>query len=255
MTSNTSKPDVDLLAEALDGSNRQRAEAIGTFVNGRIAAAIDHLREEVTGLVVRQKENISEAKGSDDSEVKASANESTKAVKAADEAVKQAEADPTPEKAAKASAKVEEAKDKVDKTESDLTARVSALEEGRENHEQRICALEDGQTGLAASVEGLWVSVRAHAHAIATGGGAVTGLRRAARLTIATFLVVVAIWLLLVFTPWVSLGSWNVGLGLAAIAAGLVYAWQLATLEDNLPEVPQAEAQANAGVDIVRTDH
>lgn len=53
--STTGTEDIDVLAAQLDGTNRQRAEAIAAFVDGRIDRAINGLRQEVTQLVTTQR--------------------------------------------------------------------------------------------------------------------------------------------------------------------------------------------------------
>jgi len=257
MTSTTSKTpkDVSKLAEQLDGTNnQQRAKGIADFVDGRIAVAVNGLREEVTEMVGRQKVNIAAAKDEGSPEAKESANDATGAVKAADESVKAADKSGSPEDVSKAADKVAKAKDKVDKIESDLARLVAKHEDELyaedDGLRDRVKKLEDNQTGIIAKLDGLVVMVQAHAHAIANGGGTTTGLRKASRLAIATFVAVVAIWLLVVLVSSLTLGSWNIGIGLAAIAAGLVFALKTATMKDD----PRAEAKADAGVDIVRSE-
>lgn len=97
-------------------------------IRGMIHDEIDGLREEVTELVSRQKENVAAAKEEGSSEAAKVANAGTKAVKAADEAVKKADASGDPEDAAEAKDKTEEAAEVVTQVESDLAARVSAVE-------------------------------------------------------------------------------------------------------------------------------
>lgn len=231
-------------ADAIRGLAREEAEDV---ING--------LREEVSGLVARQVENIEVAEAEGSPEAAEAADKGTVAVQAADQAVKEAKADPTPERAAEAAEAVEVAKEEVDKAESDLEAMVRDHDEvlyGEENGLiRRVAELEEGQTRNSASIEGLWVNVRANARAIAYGTTA--GLARIARLTGTTFVVGILIWLFVVAVSEkvTFANSWQNGIGIAAIVAGLVAVIMTAMLDGWGRETPQAEAQADVGVDIV----
>lgn len=240
------------LADQLGSDN---AAAVAEFVDGRIKVAIKGLRKEVISLVGQQKENIEAAKVDGSAEAAEVSNEGTRAVQAADQAVKEATEDPTPEKAEAADQAVKVAKEKVDKAESDLEAMVRDHDEvlhGEENGLiRRVAELEEAQTRNSASIEGLWVNVRANARAIAYGTTA--GLARIARLTGTTFVVGILIWLFVVAVSErvTFANSWQNGIGIAAIVAGLVAVIMTAMLDGWGRETPQAEAQADVGVDIV----
>jgi len=247
------KSAIDILARGMEGDPRQQAEAIATFVDGRI----NGLREELTTLVGQQKANIEVAKAEGSPEAAAAANEGSAAANEAKAAVKEAEADPTPEKVEQATGKVKKAKLKVAEAESELAAMVAKHDNELYNEDNgvlcRLKRLEENQTGLTSSVEGLWVKVQANAKAIAFGTTA--GLARIARMSTGVFGIGVLLWLLVVLVfDKVTLGnSWSEGLGLAAIAAGLVYIVQASMLDGRgRSRNAQAEAEANAGVDIVR---
>lgn len=234
-----------ITANAIRGLAREEAEDV-----------IKGLREEVAGLVAKQAQNIEAAEAEGSPEAAKVADEGTKAVQAADQVVKEAKADPTPEKAAVAKEAVETAKEKVDKAQLDIEGMVRDHDHTLYGEEaglvRRVAKLEEGQSGLSASVEGLWVSVRANAKAIAVGTTA--GLARIARLTTAVFAAGVLIWLFVVMvSDSVTLGnSWQNGIGIPAIAAGLVYVIMAARLDGRGHRETPAEAQADAGVDIVR---
>ena len=120
-----SNPSIDALSTQLGGDN---AKAVAAFVDGRVAAALESLREEIRELVARQSDNVAVAKADGSREAAKTANDGTKAVKAADKAVKEADADPTLEKVVVAKDKTKEAAKVVTQVESDLAARVSAVE-------------------------------------------------------------------------------------------------------------------------------
>jgi len=253
MSSNTpQKSDIEILAEALDGTLRQKAEAIDAHMDRKLNKFETKLIGQVKDLVGRQGKNIDKAKESEDAEVKASANEATKAVKAADAAVKTAEADPTPDKAKEAKDKVEEAEKKVSKTESDLAARMSAAEERLDNHEGRLKSLEEKQTATTAALDGMLVQVRANARAIALGGDG-GRMVRASRVALTVFMVVlVTYWLVWWLTPLDY--QWQIDLGLALGAGGLAgwiaLIWGADRAEGRAEA--RANAAADAGLDIVR---
>lgn len=254
MTSNN-QSDIEKLGRQVGGQN---AAAIAELVDSRIAAALAGLREELAELVARQAINIENAKAEGSPEVKAGTNEATLAIKDANAAKKVAEADPTDENVEKAEQKVEEAKQSVSETERTLAERMSAAEGRLDDHETRISKLEKDHKGLSASVEGLWVSVRANARAITYGTTA--GFARIARITLAVLGIGVLVWLGIVLISPVTLATWAIGVSLACIAAGIVYLIMVAMHDGTgrgMPTQSQvlAEASADAGVDIVRVQH
>jgi hypothetical protein len=129
--------DLKELGDQVGGDN---AAAFASFVDGRIAAALEGLREEIRNLTLRQEVNVKMAKEEGSSEAAKSANISTKAVKVADEAVKTAAKDPSSlEKEQAAKDKVKKAAQAVDETESELAAIV-------ERHEVILAPWQEGET-------------------------------------------------------------------------------------------------------------
>lgn len=193
------------------------ADAVAEFFDGRIGG----LRDELTELVKKQAENIQVAKASGRPEDAAIANAGTRVVQDADQAVKAAEADPTPDKAAEARDKVEEAAQVVDETESELTGRVTRVErrlgsnnerDSFEGVRQRVCDLEESHGSLQSAV--------AYAVAFARSGGDGGVARRASKVALTVFgLVAVIYWLIW----WPSRLDYDllVNLGLAFGAGGL----------------------------------
>lgn len=149
--------DVDALAKGLDGTLRQKAEAIATFVEGRIKP----LRDDVTKLVTDQAANIKVAKDSGDPEAIKATDTATTAVKDADKAVKTAEKEPTPEKMADASDKTETAKVAVGEAKDTIEGRVLTLERDVIGLKADVDQLKEGQKSLRV------VASTAHANASA----------------------------------------------------------------------------------------
>jgi uncharacterized membrane protein len=115
----------DHLAEKL---GTETADAIRGLAREEALAVIDDLREEVQHLVQRQQGNIEASKqgGSKDA---SGVNDATRAVQDADASVKAAAADPTPEKQADASSKVEKAEKSVSELESDNASKQARIDQ------------------------------------------------------------------------------------------------------------------------------
>lgn len=208
-----SNPSIDALSTQLGGDN---AKAVAAFVDGRVAAALESLREEIRELVARQSDNVAVAKADGSPEAAKTANDGTKAVKAADKAVKEADADPTLEKVVVAKDKTKEAAKVVTQVESDLAARVSAVEatlapwrEGEELGsrpasrfdpiEEDLVACRDQITALRGGFDQV-ASASAEALAIAqSGGGRAPALWVVSIVTFVVALIVAGI--LAIFTP------------------------------------------------------
>lgn len=117
------------VAELGEAVGHGAAEAIAEYVERRLDARLGELRDDLTGLIERQHNNVQGAKESGDTAAKKSTNEATVAVKEADKAVKEAEANPTDESTKAAEVKVVEAEEKVAEATKKLEQRVTAVEE------------------------------------------------------------------------------------------------------------------------------
>ena len=200
-----SNPSIDALSTQLGGDN---AKAVAAFVDGRVAAALESLREEIRELVARQSDNVAVAKADGSPEAAKTANDGTKAVKAADAAVKAAADDPTSANASEAKDKVKEAAQAVAKTETDLAARVSAVEETLapwrkgealgSRPASRFDSLEQDMPRLRAAVDQS-ASASAEALAIVRSGGRGPSLWVVSIVTFVVALIVAGI--LATFTP------------------------------------------------------
>jgi len=212
MATKSNPSDVTQLGRQVGGDN---AAAIAEFVDGRITLALDMLADRLTELVSRQMANVAVAKDEGSSEAAKSANVGTRAVKAANEAVKKADASGDPEDAAKAKAKTEEAAEVVTQVESDLAARVSAVEatlapwrEGEklgsrpasrfDPIEEDLVACRDQITTMRGRVDQAF-SASAEALAIARSGGRGPALWLVGLVTFVVALLVAG--LLAIFTP------------------------------------------------------
>ncbi len=242
------------LAAQLGGGN---AAAIAKYVG----EVVDSLRQETDELIGRQKASVEAAKADSSAEAKASANNSTKAVKAADEAVAEAEKSGSPDDAAKAKVKVEEAAQAVTKTEDDLAARVSAVEEiiaPWRNGEKlgsrpasRFDPLEEDLVALRAEVDQV-ASASAHALAVARSGGGGLGaplwLIGLVTFGVAFAILLVVAWLtpltILDAVIWASITTIFVVTCTAILDA-------MGSRRDE-DAAYAADAQADAGVQIVR---
>ncbi len=257
MTSTTSKKsDIEALAEALDGTNLQRAEAIVNLVDNRTAKTIKEFSHRLGAIIDQQHENIEAAKAEGSPEAGKLTNPATRAVKEANEAVKAAESEPTDdEKAKQAEEKVEKAAQAVSKTESDLEKLVLKHEDEIYREETGILArlkkneadisrLEKNYSGLNANVEGLWTDVQANARAIASGGGAGV-FERAARVALTVFGVVTVLYALIGgLSPldW----RWENQLALP-LGAGALAGWA-ALLWGGDPSSSSASAESEASI-------
>lgn len=121
------------LAERFD---QPTAEAIRGLASEEALAVIDGMREEVQDLVLRQDVLIKAEKAAGSPDAKGT-NDRTRKVQAADVAVKDATADPTPENQAAAAAKLQEAKSAFSEFEAEL-----------DMVELRIVSLQDQQKQL-----------------------------------------------------------------------------------------------------------
>ena len=205
MATKSNPSDVTQLGRQVGGDN---AAAIAEFVDGRITLALDMLADRLTELVSRQMANVAVAKDEGSSEAAKSANVGTRAVKAANEAVKKADASGDPEDAAKAKDKVKEAAQAVAKTETDLAARVSAVEETLapwrkgealgSRPASRFDSLEQDMPRLRAAVDQS-ASASAEALAIVRSGGRGPSLWVVSIVTFVVALIVAGI--LAIFTP------------------------------------------------------
>ena len=262
MATKSNPSDVTQLGRQVGGDN---AAAIAEFVDGRITLALDMLADRLTELVSRQMANVAVAKDEGSSEAAKSANVGTRAVKAANEAVKKADASGDPEDAAKAKAKTEEAAEVVTQVESDLAARVSAVEatlapwrEGEklgsrpasrfDPIEEDLVACRDQITTMRGRVDQS-VSASAEALAIArSSGGRGPALWVVGIVTFVVALLVAGV--LAIFTRlsffW---DAWWLATGTTAFV--VLCTWILERLAPEPDEEAYAEAQADAGVEIM----
>lgn len=267
-----SKSDVDILAKGLDGSRRQQAEAIANFVDGRIAG----LREEVNGLIDTQAKNIEIAEADGSSEAAKVVNEGTAAVVAADQAVEEAEAEPTPEKAKAAAEAVEEAAGKVEEVKSDLEQRVAEIEETLapwrkdeklgDRKPSRFDPLEqDLPKALSASEEAKAASAKALAQsdqALSASAEAMAGVRASrgpALWIVALVTFVVALFITGIFAGFTELTFfWDaVWLSVAVMAFVTIVTWVLDSGISKYMSRRKSKSQAksaedNHGLEIVR---
>lgn len=252
------KSDIEILAEGLDGSNVQRAHAIATFVDGRLADALMSIRKDVQASVATQAANIRAAGELSEGERAAVADVVDEATEKVNAAADQADAladqladgqEVNPEDIAEAEAAAEEARVAVDGVSQTLEARVATLERRVDGHQKDITALNARVDQVQACAnESLSVSARALAVAYTAGGGE-GRWARASRLALAVFGVVLVLYFLLaVLTPldWTLRDQFAWPFGFAAVAfwLGLVY------FDEYEDELEAAETVAEAEVSV-----
>jgi hypothetical protein len=194
------------LVELQQQLGADNANAVAAFVDGRITAAFANNRAQLEEMAAHVERLF--AQQGPTPEV-GQAAQAVGDVAAANQAASQGT--PSQAEAEADSARVEQARRVVDQADPDLRAILT-------DHEQRICDLQDGQTGLVASVEGAQTAAaRAIAIARSGEGGA---LVQASRIALTVFAIVgVSYWLIWWLTPLNY--EWQTNLGLALGAGGL----------------------------------
>lgn len=206
------------------------ADAVGNFVDGRIAAALEPVLGRLDELVAVQAANVQAAR-----QLSAEEREQVKAVvdTASVEVSKAADkADAASDKAAAGEvvsttelAEVEEAaaaaEKAVDKASKSLEVRVSALEETVAGHGQSIASLGARMDQVEAGIREVQV-VSATAYASAEAGDVTYVWRRAGMTALVAGGIAFLLYLLILLGP--ATWDWNWALGFPAIVAGITAA-------------------------------
>lgn len=247
MTSNTPED----LVELQNAVGERKGNAIAKFVDGRIAAAFADNHAQLEEMAARVERLFAQHGPTPEvrqaAQVVGSAAAANQAAQQGNPSLADVDAD---------SARVEQARQVVSQADP-------ASQSGSGNHEERICALEERQSGLVASVEGAQTAA-ANAIAIArfSGGGA---LMRASQVALTVFAIVgVTYWLVWWLTPldYQLLTNLGLALGAGGLAGWIALVWA-GQHQDGSAAAASAEAASghgqrshhDAGLDIVQRAH